>query len=139
MGPRAGLDMKKRLFLTLPGLEFRPLSRPVRSQSLYRLRYPDQRWTEIILFNEHLDINIIFLDIIDRHKLLHLKKVKGKVRYRYPCYRPWRPIGLREVEAPTLLRQTANRWRQGCQPCAPAALYPQVYFLRFLVLISVRG
>jgi hypothetical protein len=23
---------------------------------------------------------------------------------------------LREVEAPTLLRQTANRWRQGCQP-----------------------
>jgi hypothetical protein len=27
---------------------------------------------------------------------------------------------------PTLLRQTANRWRQGCQPYAPAALYPQV-------------
>jgi hypothetical protein len=41
--------------------------------------------------------------------------------------------------APTLLRQTANRWRQGCQPYAPAALYPQVSFLRFLVLISVRG
>jgi hypothetical protein len=35
------------------------------------------------------------------------------------------PIGLREVEAPTLLKQTANRWRQGCQPYAPAALYPQ--------------
>jgi hypothetical protein len=57
---------------------------------------------------------------------------------RYPCYRPWRPLGLREVEAPKLLRQTANRWRQGCQPYAPAALYPQVSFLRFLVLISVR-
>jgi hypothetical protein len=27
-------------FLTLPGLEPRPLSRPARSQSLYRLRYP---------------------------------------------------------------------------------------------------
>jgi hypothetical protein len=27
-------------FLTLPGLEFRPLGRPARSQSLYRLRYP---------------------------------------------------------------------------------------------------
>jgi hypothetical protein len=26
--------------LTLPGLEPRPLSRPARSQSLYRLRYP---------------------------------------------------------------------------------------------------
>jgi hypothetical protein len=33
---------------------------------------------------------------------------------------------LREVKAPTLLRQTANRWRQGCQLYAPAALYPQV-------------
>jgi hypothetical protein len=46
---------------------------------------------------------------------------------------------LREVEAPTLLRQTANRRRQGCQPYAPAALYPQVSFLRFLVLIPVTG
>jgi hypothetical protein len=28
--------------------------------------------------------------------------------------------------APTLLRQTGNRWRQGCHPYAPVALYPQV-------------
>jgi hypothetical protein len=29
VGPRAGLDdMEKRKFLTLPGLEFRPLGRP---------------------------------------------------------------------------------------------------------------
>jgi hypothetical protein len=34
--PRAGLD-KKRKFLTLPGLELRPLGRPARSQ--YRLSY----------------------------------------------------------------------------------------------------
>jgi hypothetical protein len=34
--PRAGLDdMEKRKFLTLPGLELRPLSRPVRSQVLF--------------------------------------------------------------------------------------------------------
>jgi hypothetical protein len=39
--PRAGLDdMENRKFLTLPGLEPQPLSRPARSQSLYRLRYP---------------------------------------------------------------------------------------------------
>jgi hypothetical protein len=39
--PRAGLDdVDKIKFLTIPGLEFRPLSRPARSQSLYRLRYP---------------------------------------------------------------------------------------------------
>jgi hypothetical protein len=50
-------------------------------------------------------------------------KVKSKGS---PHYRPWRPIGLREVKGPTFLRQTANRWRQGCQPYAPAALYPQI-------------
>jgi hypothetical protein len=32
--------LEKRKFLTLPGLELLPLSRPARSQSLYRLRYP---------------------------------------------------------------------------------------------------
>jgi hypothetical protein len=38
---RVGLDdVEKRQFLTLPGLEVRPLGRPARSQSLYRLRYP---------------------------------------------------------------------------------------------------
>jgi hypothetical protein len=38
---RAGLDyLENKKFLTLPGLELRPLSRPARSQSLYRLRYP---------------------------------------------------------------------------------------------------
>jgi hypothetical protein len=39
--PIAGLDdVKKRKFLTLTGFELRPLGRPARSQSLYRLRYP---------------------------------------------------------------------------------------------------
>jgi hypothetical protein len=39
--PRVGLDdVEKRKFLTLPGLELRPLGRPARSQSIYRLRYP---------------------------------------------------------------------------------------------------
>jgi hypothetical protein len=41
VGPRAGLeDMEKRKFLTLLGLELRPLGRPARNQSLYRMRYP---------------------------------------------------------------------------------------------------
>jgi hypothetical protein len=34
-------DLEKRKLFTLSGLELRPLSRPARSQSLYRLRYPD--------------------------------------------------------------------------------------------------
>jgi hypothetical protein len=40
VGPRSGLDdVEKRKFLNLPGLELRPLGRPTRRQSLYRLRY----------------------------------------------------------------------------------------------------
>jgi hypothetical protein len=43
---------------------------------------------------------------------------------------------LWDVESPTLSRQSAHRWRWGCQPYTLAGLYPPV---RFLVLISVRG
>jgi hypothetical protein len=42
----------------------------------------------------------------------------------FPCNRPWRPIGLWDVKDPTLSRQSAHRWRLGCQPYASAALYP---------------
>jgi hypothetical protein len=39
--PRIGLDdMEEREFLTLQGLDLRPLGQSARSQSLYRLRYP---------------------------------------------------------------------------------------------------
>jgi hypothetical protein len=55
---------------------------------------------------------------------------------RYPCNRLWRPMGLWDVEAPIFSRQSSHRWRWGCQPYAPVALYPPG---RFLVLISVRG
>jgi hypothetical protein len=42
MDPGKGLyNLEKKKLLTLPGLELRPLSRPARSQSLYRLHYPD--------------------------------------------------------------------------------------------------
>jgi hypothetical protein len=33
------------------------------------------------------------------------------------------PIGLWDVEAPTFSRQSAHRWRWGCQPYALATLY----------------
>jgi hypothetical protein len=40
VGRRTCLDYEeKRTIFTLPGLELRPLARPVRSQSVYRLRY----------------------------------------------------------------------------------------------------
>jgi hypothetical protein len=37
VGPKTGLDDVETLFLTLPGLELRPLCRPARRQSLSRL------------------------------------------------------------------------------------------------------
>jgi hypothetical protein len=52
---------------------------------------------------------------------------------------PCRGVVLRtlwDVEAPTFSRQLTHRWRWGCQPKAPATLYPRGIFL---VLISVRG
>jgi hypothetical protein len=48
VGPRAGLDdVEKKKFLTLLGLEPQLLGRPVRSQSLYPLRYPDSYTSSI--------------------------------------------------------------------------------------------
>jgi hypothetical protein len=43
----------------------------------------------------------------------------------YPCNRPWRPIGLWDIEDPTFSRQSAHRWRWGCQPHWPEILYSQ--------------
>jgi hypothetical protein len=49
--PRAGLDnMQKWKFLILLGFELRPLGRPARIQSLYRLCYPDS--TELPFFSK---------------------------------------------------------------------------------------
>jgi hypothetical protein len=50
VSPTDGLDdEEKGKFLTLPGLELRPLGRPAGSQSLYRLRYPGSCVVDSIL------------------------------------------------------------------------------------------
>jgi hypothetical protein len=50
VNPRAGLeDMEKWKFLTLPGLEVRPLGHPAGSQSLYRLRYPGSLSNPVVI------------------------------------------------------------------------------------------
>jgi hypothetical protein len=47
------------------------------------------------------------------------------IKLKFSLYRPWRPLGLREVEAPTFSDNSANSWRQGCQLYAPATFYPE--------------
>jgi hypothetical protein len=55
----------------------------------------------------------------------------------YPCNRPVKAHKVvRRRGSNIFSKQSAHRWRWGCQPYAPAALYPP---RRFLVLISVRG
>jgi hypothetical protein len=50
MSRKAGLDdVEKRNFMNLPGLELRPLGRPARRQSLYRVRYPCFYWLHLIM------------------------------------------------------------------------------------------
>jgi hypothetical protein len=41
---------------------------------------------------------------------------------------------LWDVEAPTFSRQSAHRWQWGCQPYAPAALYPDEDFWHAFLL-----
>jgi hypothetical protein len=53
--PRSGLDdMKKRKFLTLPGLKLRPLGRPHRNQSLYRLCFPGLAESKFVMNRIHV-------------------------------------------------------------------------------------
>jgi hypothetical protein len=55
MGPSAGLDdVEKRKFLTLREFELRPLGRPARSQSLYRLGYPGVYYETLEKYCIHL-------------------------------------------------------------------------------------
>jgi hypothetical protein len=64
VGPRAGMDeVKKRKFLTLRGLEVRPLGRPARSQALYRLNYPGSQ--DLTYLNK--GINVCIVEICVRH------------------------------------------------------------------------
>jgi hypothetical protein len=50
--------------------------------------------------------------------------------------RPWGLTGLWDVEVATFSRQSAHKWRWGCQPYEPAAIYPSG---RSLVLFSVKS
>jgi hypothetical protein len=47
------------------------------------------------------------------HLVMRLK-IHGAIppphTYSYPCNRPWKPIGLWDIEAPTFSRQSGHRW-----------------------------
>jgi hypothetical protein len=51
----------------------------------------------------------LFTSVLRKFRLLSCKR-----RWSHPCNKPWRPIGLWDVEAPTFCRQSARRWRWSC-------------------------
>jgi hypothetical protein len=80
VGPRARLDeLEKRKFLTLPGLEFRPLGRPTRSQLLYRLSYPGPLLYKVltIIATSRVELMIPCMHTNDDEKM--------HIRRRQPC------------------------------------------------------
>jgi hypothetical protein len=53
------------------------------------------------------------------------QEYKVKVKVKLSLYRPWRPLGLREVEASTFSDIHLTDGSIGCQPYTPATFYPQ--------------
>jgi hypothetical protein len=61
VSPRTGLDdVEKRKILPLPGLELRPIGRPVCSQPLYRLRY-------LVFCLQHINLQIWLMEEIPKN------------------------------------------------------------------------
>jgi hypothetical protein len=85
------------------------------------IKYVSRYWNIHVIVNpyNHNTCNIKIVKIFDSFLVAKNKRLS------YPCNRPWRPIGLWDVEAPTFCRQSAHRWWWGCQPYALAAFYPQ--------------
>jgi hypothetical protein len=75
------------------------------------------RWT---VTNIPMILNVI---LHRQNNLETTKSVFLLFAVSYPYDRPWRPVGLWEVETSRFSRQSARRWGRECQPYATAALY----------------
>jgi hypothetical protein len=115
-GPRTGLDdVKKRTFLTIPGLELRPLGRPPRSLSLY--------WPKETVFKtKYLSVKLRNFKTLhtaprplQRAGLLAIEKSRGMQRCPWTPKRPSLPDKSDDV---TATRQSAaiNTRRSGTGP-----------------------
>jgi hypothetical protein len=60
---------------------------------------------------------------LDRSKAKPRNIEPSVKKQSYPRAKPWRPTALRDVQDPTLCRQSAHRWRWSCKPYPPVTLY----------------
>jgi hypothetical protein len=87
VGPRTVLeDLERRKILPLPRLELRHLGRRVRSQSLYRLRYPGLHIRKDII---KMDLKVTDLEHVDWINLALYEDKLGALlnkikKYRFP-------------------------------------------------------
>jgi hypothetical protein len=139
---RDGLDdMEKLKYLTSLGLELWPLGQPARSQSLYRLRYREERTVAKMIetlyyMQESRGLvsrwgNWFFFDLPNLSSRIMVKRFTQSLTEMSKSYsrnRPWRLIGLWYVKNPTLSRKSASRWRQGWQPYARPWSTPQKHY-----------
>jgi hypothetical protein len=111
--PRAGLDnVEKRQFLTLSGLELRPLGRPARSQSLYRLRYSGCTLVESVSYVPEWHVKqIIYLSVVYLTMLPilpyfpYFQKMKGAYDITFPSVCSSVPVNLFVCVSPYFLRR----------------------------------
>jgi hypothetical protein len=73
------------------------------------------------------ELRFLIVMLPSSRSFIFLRKVKS-----YPSNRPWRPIGLWDVQDPTLSRKSAHRWRWVCQLYLPTGFYsPEILFFYF--------
>jgi hypothetical protein len=81
-------------------------------------------WTFLLNLTTVLFVKVgNFLEATCCYIFLKFSSVMGKKLEKQ--IKPWRSIGLWGVEAPIFSRTSAHRWRWGCYPYTPAALYSQ--------------
>jgi hypothetical protein len=81
--------------------------------------------TSILLRDRRMKLCIVTWRTESVHLFRSVCIYRVILKSQVTCNRPWGPIGLWDVEAPTFSRKSAQKWRWGCQAYAPAAFYPQ--------------
>jgi hypothetical protein len=78
----------------------------------------------------------ILLYLRNKLQIIILKVYVNCLKWSSPRNRLWGPVGLWDVEDPTLSRRSAHGWRQGCQPYSPATPYSPRNIIFLLLNLS---
>jgi hypothetical protein len=93
-----------------------PLKLILEQLTVFHLRISNNNQTHTIFISRSMSTKLWLSMrwrpyVSTRHATEYVSSTKLKKKQSYPCNRPWRPIGLWDVEAPTSSRQSAHTWR----------------------------